>query len=187
MTRSLSELSWPRRTARLGLRPPVLADLPAIYAYRSDPDTGRWLTAIPGSVEEMAPRFLGSGTSLVVEREDEIVGDLMLQIRDSWAQREVVERASGAQADLGWCIAPAHQHQGYAVEAVRELITVAFELGARRVSAECFAENIASRRVMEKVGLRQEGHYRRDSLHRDGTWRDGMSFALLSEEWADGS
>ncbi|TQM90017.1 hypothetical protein FB476_3269, partial [Ornithinimicrobium humiphilum] len=64
-----------------------------------------------------------------------------------------------------------------------ELVTAAFELGVRRVEAGCFAENAGSRRVMEKVGLRQEGYYVRESLHRDGTWRDGMSFGLLADEW----
>ncbi|MFC5043956.1 hypothetical protein [Ornithinimicrobium kibberense] len=39
---------------------------------------------------------------------------------------------------------------------------------------------------MEKVGLRQEGHFVRESLHRDGTWRDGVTYALLADEW-DGS
>jgi RimJ/RimL family protein N-acetyltransferase len=73
------------------------------------------------------------------------------------------------------------------VEAVREVVTVAFELGVRRVVAMCFADNLASRRVMERVGLRQEGYYVGESLHRDGTWRDAMSFAVLAEEWAEQS
>ena len=80
-----------------------------------------------------------------------------------------------------------HRGQGYAVEAVRELLTLAFELGVRRVVALCFADNGASRRVMERVGLRQEGYYVSESLHRDGTWRDGMSFAVLAQEWAERS
>ena len=53
----------------------------------------------------------------------------------------------------------------------------------RRIEAGCFAENVASRRVMEKAGLRLEGIFLGDSLHRDGTWRDGALYALLLEEW----
>lgn len=183
MTRTLAELSWPRHTARLSLRPPHLDDVPAIFAYRSDPGVARWLTALPRSVEEVAARML-RGTSLVVERDGEIVGDLMLQLQDAWSQAEAVEDAKGTQAELGWCIAPHHQGKGYAVEAVSALVTIAFDLGVRRIEAGCFAENLASRRVMEKVGLRQEGYFVQESRHRDGTWRDGASYALLAEEWA---
>ncbi|MFB9732027.1 GNAT family N-acetyltransferase [Ornithinimicrobium kibberense] len=186
MTRGLSDLTWPRRTERLLLRPPQRADLPAVLAYRSDPEVARWLTAVATEEEEISGRFLVSGTALVVERDREVVGDVMLQVGDGWAQREVADRARRTQAELGWVVAPAHQGQGYAVEAVRELVTIAFALGVRRVEAGSFAENVVSRRVMEKVGLRQEGHFVRESLHRDGTWRDGVTYALLADEW-DGS
>lgn len=184
VTRALADLTWPRRTERLVLRPPTLADAPAIHAYRSDPEVVRWLTGRATSVEEVAVGFLGGGASLVVEREGVVVGDLMLQIQDAWSQREVRDEAKGAQAELGWVIAPEHQRRGYAVEAVRELVTITFELGVHRIEAGCFAENTASLKVMERVGLRQEGYHVKESLHRDGTWRDAMSFAVLAEEWA---
>ena len=182
MARALTDLSWPRRTERLLLRPPVLDDMRAVHAYRADEETARWLGAVATSVEEVAARMLGGGHGLVVERDGVVVGDLMLRVEDGWAQREVVEQARGAQAELGWVVAPAHRGQGYAVEAVRELVAVALELGVRRVVAHCFADNHASRRVMERVGLRLEGHFRAESLHRDGTWRDSLSYALLAEE-----
>lgn len=184
MTRSLADLRWPRRTARLTIRPPLPADLDEVFAYRSDPEVARWLSAMPDSVETLAERFLGGAGALVVERDGQLVGDLMVAVQDAWSQAEVAELAKDTQAELGWCIAPAHQEQGYAVEAVRELVAIAFDLGVRRVEAGCFAENLASRRVMAKVGLRQEGYFVAESLHRDGTWRDGVSFALLAQEWA---
>ena len=55
-------------------------------------------------------------------------------------------------------------------------------LGVRRVEASCFAENLASRRVMEKIGMRLEGTFREESLHRSGRWLDGMSYAQLASE-----
>lgn len=154
----------------------------AVYAYRSDPDTAQWLSGLATSVEEVARKLL-DGRSLVIERGGVVVGDLMVSVQDAWAQREVADRAKGAQAELGWVLAPAHRGQGYAAEAVREAVTIAFELGVHRVEASCFAENSASRRVMERVGLRQEAHYVREGLHRDGTWRDSTIFGLLVEEW----
>ena len=77
---------------------------------------------------------------------------------------------------------PAVQGQGLGTEAVRELIAVAFELGVRRLEANCFADNQASWRLMERVGMRREGHFIQESLHRDGGC-DGMTYALRAEEW----
>ena len=108
----------------------------------------------------------------------------MLKIEDSWAQREVAERARQVQAELGWVLDPPHSGKGYATEALRELLRLCFEdLGLRRVTAGCSADNVASRRVMEKTGMRHETHTVAGSLHRSGRWLDGLGFALLSEEW----
>jgi RimJ/RimL family protein N-acetyltransferase len=122
--------------------------------------------------------------TIVIELDGEVVGDLMLAVDDAWAQAEVAEQAKGVQAELGWSLHPDHAGHGYATEAVRELIRLCFEdLGLRRVVANCFADNEASWRLMERVGMRREQHTVRDSLHRSGEWLDGMSYALLADEW----
>ena len=121
----------------------------------------------------------------VVVRDGEVVGDLMVRIGDAWSQVEVADRARGVQAELGWTLDPAHGGQGYATEAVGELLRICFEdLGLRRVTAECFAANVASWRLMERVGMRRELHSVGDSLHRSGEWLDGYGYALLAEEWS---
>jgi RimJ/RimL family protein N-acetyltransferase len=79
---------------------------------------------------------------------------------------------------------PAHGGHGYATEAVAELIRICFEdLGLRRVTALCFADNTASWRLMERLGMRRETHAVRDSLHRSGGWLDGFGYALLADEY----
>jgi RimJ/RimL family protein N-acetyltransferase len=113
-----------------------------------------------------------------------VIGDLMLSIKDAWAQSEIADQARGVQAELGWCLSPEHGGHGYATEAVRELMRICFdELGLRRVKADCFADNEASWRLMERVGMRRELHTIRESLHRSGDWLDGFGYALLAEEW----
>jgi RimJ/RimL family protein N-acetyltransferase len=108
----------------------------------------------------------------------------MLAVEDGWAQAEVAEQARGVHAELGWVMNPRHAGHGYASEAVRELIRLCFdELGLRRVAANCFADNEPSWRLMERVGMRREIYSVRDSLHRSGQWMDGMSYALLADEW----
>ena len=67
---------------------------------------------------------------------------------------------------------------------MRELLRLCFtELGLRRVTANCFADNVASWRLMERVGMRREVSAVRESLHRSGAWLDSMGYALLAEEW----
>ena len=183
--RELGDLTWPRRTERLLLRPAAAEDAAAVYAYRSLPEVARWITAPVSDREAHARRFAEqTAGTLVVELDGEIIGDLMLAVEDAWSQAEVRDQAARTQAELGWVFAPAHQGQGYATEAVRALVGIAFELGVRRVTAGAFADNVASLRIMAKVGMRQEALHVRESLHRDGTWRDGVLYALLADEFA---
>jgi len=108
----------------------------------------------------------------------------MIRVEDAWAQAELADQARGVQAELGWVLHPGHTGRGYATEAVCALIQLCFEdLGLRRVTASCFADNAASWRLMERVGMRREVYTIRESLHRSREWLDGMGYALLADEW----
>lgn len=111
-----------------------------------------------------------------------IIGDFMLRREDAWAQVEIADQARNVQAELGWVLDPAHSGRGYATEGVRELIRYCFEdLGVRRVTANCFLDNEASWRLMERVGMWRELHAVRESLHRSGRWLDTVGYAILEE------
>lgn len=183
----LDAATWPARTDRLALRPATLDDLDATWAFRRLEDVSRWLTRAPTTLEEYRTRFEDPDSiaqTLVVELDGRVIGDLMLKVEDAWAQAEVAERARGVQAELGWVLHPDHSGQGYATEAVRELVRLCFEdLELRRVTANCFAANDASWRLMERVGMRRELYTVRESLHRSGQWLDGIGYALLADEW----
>jgi [ribosomal protein S5]-alanine N-acetyltransferase len=60
-----------------------------------------------------------------------------------------------------------------------------FVIGLHRVEATIRPENHASRRVVEKLGFREEG-LRRRSLHIDGAWRDHLCYAMTVEDAAGG-
>jgi RimJ/RimL family protein N-acetyltransferase len=183
----LDAITWPVRTDRLTLRPATPDDLEATWQFRRLDDVNRWLTRAPATLQEYRTRFgdpASLAKTLVVELDTVVIGDLLLQVDDAWAQAEVVDQTRGVQAELGWVLHPAHTGHGYATEAVRELIRLCFEdLGLRRVTANCFAANDASWRLMERVGMRRELYTVRDSLHRCGEWLDGMGYALLADEW----
>lgn len=92
--------------------------------------------------------------------------------------------------EIGYVFNPAYGGKGYATESCRKVIDYAFsELGARRVIARCNPENARSWRLIERLGMRREGHLRKNSYHkRDGQgrpiWHDSFEYAILAEEWA---
>jgi len=183
----LSAVAWPVRTARLTIRPATADDAEATWRIRRIPEVSHWLTRTADDRERYTRNFADPdrlSKTLVIERDGVVVGDLMLLVEDAWAQTEVADRARGVQAELGWVVDPAHAGQGYATEAATALLRICFEgLGLRRVVAQCFADNVASWRLMEKLGMRRETHTVRESLHRSGEWLDGYAYAMLAEEW----
>jgi RimJ/RimL family protein N-acetyltransferase len=184
---TFDRLSWPRRTARLTIRPCTTADLAAVYAVRSVPEVAEWMPSRPVDYEDFLLRQGASGAMercLVMELDGAVIGDLYLHVEDAWTQAEVSEQGKRVQAEIGWCLSPDHQGRGYVTEAMTELVRICFEdLGVRRLTANAFAGNAASLRVMERLGMVCEARNRADSLHRDLGWVDGVTYALLRDDW----
>ena len=64
------------------------------------------------------------------------------------------------------------------------LVALAFafnDLRLHRVEAICIPDNLASRRLLERVGFQQEGFARR-VLKINGAWRDHVSYAILNDD-----
>jgi RimJ/RimL family protein N-acetyltransferase len=189
MSHPLDTLHWPVQTARLLLRPATPEDLDATWAFRRLPEVHDWLAAAPTTYDAYRERYLHGKLAdrLIVELDRRVIGDLMLKVQDAWAQEEVADQAEGVQGELGWTFDPALGGKGYATEAVRALIDLCFgPLGLRRVHADCFFDNERSWRLMERLGMRRELHSVKESLHRTKGWVDGLSYALLAEEWNAG-
>jgi len=187
MDSPLDSVDWPVRTERLLIRRVRDDDVETTWAYRHLDEVSRWITAAPQDLDSYRQMFTEEerlAKTLVVEQDGAVVGDLMLAVEDAWAQTEVADQARGVQAELGYVLDPAYAGKGLATEAVVALVDLSFgTLGLRRVVANCFADNEASWRLMERIGMRREAHTVRESLHRSGQWLDGLSYALLSEEW----
>ena len=187
VSEGLHAVAWPVRTERLEIRPATEADGPATWRYRRQESVALWITSAQPDSEHYLADFTEPARlakTLVIEFDGRVIGDLMLAIEDAWAQAEVTDRARAVQAELGWSLDPAYEGKGYATEAVAELIRICFEeLHLRRVLAQCFAGNLPSWRLMERVGMRRESQDVRGSLHRSGEWLDGLAYALLADEW----
>lgn len=85
--------------------------------------------------------------------------------------------------EIGWVFNPKYYNKGYASEAAFAVLKYAFEeLKLHRVVATCQPENPASYRVMEKIGMRKEGHLKKCIPHGNEWW-DEYFYAILQEEW----
>lgn len=85
--------------------------------------------------------------------------------------------------EIGWAVRADDQGKGYASEAALVMLTFAFqELNAHRVVAFCHTGNATSVRVMEKIGMKREGHLRQTRWFTDN-WADEFVYAILDKEF----
>jgi [ribosomal protein S5]-alanine N-acetyltransferase len=86
-------------------------------------------------------------------------------------------------AEIWFKLHSRYWNQGYATEAVNRILHFSFEdLKLHRVEAGCAVENLASKRVLEKVGMTREGHCRK-KLPIRGQWVDNFEFAMLETDF----
>ncbi|OGN91648.1 MAG: hypothetical protein A2Y88_12775 [Chloroflexi bacterium RBG_13_48_10] len=85
--------------------------------------------------------------------------------------------------EIGWAVHPVIWGKGYATEAARKVMDWAFrELNVHRIVAFCHADNAASVRVMEKLGMHRDGRLR-ETRWLNGKWWDELVYAILEREW----
>lgn len=185
----LTMSQWPLRTDRLTIRPGTPDDAEAAHRLRTLPEVAEWIPIFPAMpLADFAALYTSPQRMpcfLVVERDGQMVGELLLRVDDAFAQLDVRERAVGSVAEIGWLVHPDHQRQGLATEAVRRLLQHCFEdLGLHRVVAEAFAGNTGTARLAPKVGMRLEATHVKAAMHRDRGWVDTVTYAILAEEWS---
>jgi RimJ/RimL family protein N-acetyltransferase len=87
--------------------------------------------------------------------------------------------------EVGWAVHPDEWGKGYAGEAARQAMDWAFKhLNVHRIVAFCHAGNSASVRVMEKLGMHQDGRLR-ETRWLNGRWWDEFVYSILEREWKD--
>lgn len=90
-------------------------------------------------------------------------------------------------AELGYWIGHPYWNCGYCTEAARAVIGYGFHaLELNRIVARHFTRNPASGRVMQKIGMKQEGHFRQAALKWD-RYEDTEFYALLRSEYVRGN
>jgi len=85
--------------------------------------------------------------------------------------------------EIGYVLVPNERRKGYCTEAVKIIVDYLFlSRNIVRIQALTDAENMASQRVLGKVGFKKEGTIRKSGFTR-GEWRDRCLFSILREEW----
>jgi ribosomal-protein-alanine N-acetyltransferase len=175
-------------TPRLRLREFVEEDWPAVFAYQADPrylTYYAWTQRTEAEVWAFVAQFLTWQAAkprhkfqLAITLRDggPLIGNCGIRLAEAGAQ----------MGDLGYEISPAHWGRGYATEAAQAMVGFAFEgLHLHRVWGECVPENVVSRRVMEKLGMRCEGRLRQTRWYK-GRWWDSLVYGVLEDEWRIG-
>ncbi|HEY3281292.1 MAG TPA: GNAT family N-acetyltransferase [Armatimonadota bacterium] len=172
-------------TDRLLLRPYQESDWASLRELDTDPEVRRYLGGATLSEEQTRDKL---HQALAEARaEPPLRHDFAVLLKGTECFIGVCFLASLrpelGQAEVGYAISRRHWGQGYGGEAVRAVLGYGFDqLKLRRIWAQCGTENIGSWRVLEKLGMRREGHLIENDW-RDGQWCHTFLYALLSREW----
>jgi ribosomal-protein-alanine N-acetyltransferase len=171
-------------TARLRLRPVEDTDAASLFAMHSNSHVLRYWDSPPWKERSRAERFIARCREMAA---------------DGTGARVAVDRAADGvflgwcgltgwnpdyrSASLGYCFAEAAWGHGYATETAQAVLRWAFDtLDLNRVQAETDTRNLASARVLEKIGFVREGTLREDCVV-NGEVSDSWVFGLIRREW----
>lgn len=179
-------MSWPLmpeeiRTPRLVLRPYRAGDVYDVFAYASDREWARYLPVPVPYTQEDAEQFVegqltapwATNPRWAVVHDECVAGGVDVRFR--------IDDGVGS---IGYSLARWLWGRGLMTEVVRALIDTAFTvlLQLNRLEAATDERNLASQRVMEKVGMRREGLIRENHVIR-GELTSEVWYGLLRREW----
>lgn len=172
-------------TPRLILREFTLDDWPAVLAYQADDRYLRyyqWTERSEADVRAFVQMFTDQQLeaprrkfqlAITLPDDGRLIGNCGVRRKDG----------SEWEADIGYEVHHDYWGRGYATEAASAMVAWGFdELKVHRVSASCVADNHASARVLEKLGMRQEGCFREATYFKGRNW-DALHYAILESEW----
>lgn len=171
-------------TERLILRKLVPEDAPDLLAYAADPDVAKYVTWGPYLSVHDAYRFIfwaidrynrqqEAPWAVFHKKDGRIIGTMGIS---EWNPRH-------RRAEVSYSIGAKYWGQGITPEALSKVFDFGFNaLGINRLEAFCIPENVASSRVMEKMGMRLEGLLRQ-RLYAKGIYHDVQMYSILKADW----
>lgn len=197
---------YPVVTSRLRLRPHRLDDLDDLLRFHTDPEVVRYIpwpvrtrsqteAALEARTRQGVVFEPGQWLVLAMELPGGGAGDGGDGAADAGAAGGRVigemllkyDSETDARGELGYAMAADVEGHGYATEAARAMLDLAFgPFGLHRVVARLDARNGASARLLTRLGMRQEAHLREDEFFK-GEWTDTLVFGILASEWPAGA
>jgi RimJ/RimL family protein N-acetyltransferase len=179
-------LPAPIETGRLTLRPLTSDDFADVHAYYCRSEVARyvyWEACDPDQTREMLDHNIkrsaiehdGDGLVLgiVWRAVGRVVGHVSLQLTSH----------EHGQGEVGFVLNPDYGGHGLATEAAAAMLGLGFDgLGLHRIAGRCDARNESSARLMERLGMRREAHFRENEIFK-GEWGDEYVYAILAGEW----
>jgi len=174
------------KTDRLIIRLAMSGDEEGIYSYRSDIVENKYQGWQPASVEEVRDYILNMPATfdvadvcfqfvIILKETNRLIGDMGI----------VFTGHEGMQAELGCTLHKDFQGNGYATEALSRMVDFLFHtLNKHRLVASIDPRNIASIRLIERLGFRKEGYFK-ESYYLRGQWTDDVIYAMLRKEWIE--
>jgi len=178
-------LQLPLRSRRLVIRDFVSGDLGALHAYAGRMEVTRHLLWGPNDVEQSRATLSDFMAQQSVE--PRLRYDLALALPGGKAIGGVsvhLDDTRLGNAEVGYVLHSDYWGSGFASEAVEMVAAAVFaRWPLNRLWARCVADNKASRRLLERLGMRHEGTLLR-AERIDGQWHDVLIYAVLADEWA---
>jgi [ribosomal protein S5]-alanine N-acetyltransferase len=158
------------RTERLLLRRPHIDDLDAMFEIMSNPTAMRYWSTLPHAdrdvtrpwLDKKIARNADGGEDYFIELDGRVIGEV----------------GAGRLPDFGFMIHPDFWGRGFATEASIAFIAHAFRnTAATELLADVDPRNVASLRVLERLGFAETGRAERTFLLGD-EWCDSIYLAL---------
>ena len=164
-------------TSRLTLRPLSTSDLSTTHKYASDLDITKYMINLPNHSVEETYDFL-HWVEAEWSKDNPKDYEFAICIEGKHIGAISLSQVDGVCYELGWILDKEYQGKGYATEAAKELVSLAKSLGAIKIIAHCDTRNVASRRVMEKLGMKFVLEQDRKYLDERGVSRE-YEYAMM--------
>ena len=173
------------KTKRLFLKEITWEDLEDIHAFHSIPEVDEYNTL--GKPENLDVT-IGVIRGAIEDQESEARKEIQWTI--SLLQKDVFVGLCGMKisqdrfrmGEIYYKLAPEFWGKGYATEVGKALIKFGFEeMNLHRIDAGAHIENVASIRVLEKIGMIREGQHRK-ILPIRGDWYDNYHYAIIETD-----
>lgn len=182
----MSTLRLPIETSHLRLRPFERGDCEAVARYHTLPSVQRYIERPTRYSEDVAAAVGIMRNQTELHRPGDVLALAMVRKGDAALVGQVSLKwsdATAGQGEIRFANDPAYSGRGYLTEALSAMLDVAFNhFRVHRVMVRCDGRSHHSVKLMQKLGMRLEAHYREHALFQ-GEWDEELHFALLDREW----